>query len=429
VGVDFGTTNSAVAVATSDGPVLAGYATSHGDSDIFPSILDFERTRERVGTRVRVQAGHAAIEHYLASETRGRLIQSLKACLADRRFDGTTIYSRPYSLEDLVALIVRHLLAHASRSLGPIPRRAVIGRPVHFSVGHGPVDDDYASARLLDAVKRCGFDEVVFEYEPVAAAYTYERTLDRDELIMIGDFGGGTSDFCILRVGPSVRRRGRTPDDILGTAGVALAGDAFDREIVRHLVAPHLGSTSEYLSPPDKHLPIPAWPFERLERWHHVSFLNNRRDLARLEWLRQRALEPEKVQALIHLIEEDLGYQLHEAVRTTKFGLSLHQAAAFSFQCGAVSITETVQRCDFERYIAGELQMMGACVDGLLARSGVRARDIDRVFLTGGSSFVPAVRRIFTDRFGEDKITGGRELTSVATGLALRAAEQWPADR
>lgn len=426
VGVDFGTTNSAVATLAPAGPVLARYAAGDGVSDVFPSILNFERVREGLGTRVRVHAGQPAIDRYLQSETKGRLIQSLKACLADRRFDGTTIFSRPYSLEDLVALIVRHLLAQASRSVGPIPRRAVIGRPVHFSTRHGPVDDRRAAVRLLDAVKRCGFDEVVFEYEPVAAAYSYERTLVRDQLILIGDFGGGTSDFCILRVGPSVRRRGRRPEDIAGTAGVAVAGDAFDRQLVRHLVAPHLGLNSEYVSPPDKSLPIPAWPFERLERWHEVSFLNNGPDLSKLDGLRRRAVHPARLQALIHLVQEDLGYQLHESVRRTKFDLSVHDTAAFTFQCGAVTISETVRRRDFERWIAEELALISACVDGLLAASGLDAARIDRVFLTGGSSFVPAVRKILADRLGDDKITGGRELTSVATGLAVRAAEEWP---
>ena len=426
VGLDFGTTNSAVAVVGGDGPRLAEYSTADGWSDIFPSVLNFQRIAAAVGTRVRVSAGASAIARYLEEETRGRLIQSLKTCLADRRFDGTTIFGRPYLLEDLVALILRHLLRQASETLGPIPRRAVIGRPVHFSTGHGHADDSFAADRLMAAVRRCGFEEVVFEYEPVAAAYSYERTLDHDELILIGDFGGGTSDFCVLRVGPSARRERRGSNAILGTAGVAVAGDAFDRRIVRRLVAPRLGMDAEVLSPPDKRLPMPAWPYERLERWHHVSFLNNTRDLGKLDRLRQRALPPDGIEALIHLVQEDLGYQLHESVRRTKFGLSAHETAEFSFECGSIAIREQVQRRDFEQWIREELDLMARCVDRLLSSVGVPASAIDRVFLTGGSSFVPAVRRLLADRLGERKITtGGRELTSVATGLALRAAEEW----
>ena len=149
----------------------------------------------------------------------------------------------------MIALIVRHLLTDAHQSFGGIPSRVVVGRPVHFANGRDDSEDQFALARLLTAVKQCGFEDIVFEYEPVAAAYSYERGLEHDELILIGDFGGGTSDFSLLHVGPSIKRRGRTKDDILGSDGVAIAGDAFDRQIIRKLVAPRLGLGSEYLVP------------------------------------------------------------------------------------------------------------------------------------------------------------------------------------
>ena len=158
---------------------------------------------------------------------------------------------------------------------------------MHFSNAQNHEDDEFALGRLRNAIAQCGFTEIVFEYEPVAAAYSYEQTLDRDELILIGDFGGGTSDFSILRVGPTQLRRGRAREDIVGTDGVAVAGDAFDRQIIRKLVAPRLGLGSEFFSPPDKFLPIPSWPYERLERWHHLSFLNTAKNLEMLEQLRR----------------------------------------------------------------------------------------------------------------------------------------------
>jgi hypothetical chaperone protein len=432
IGLDFGTTNSAVATVSDSRAVLASYESAKGPTDTFPSILYFERVREGSVTRFASSAGPRAIERYLDAEDvehRGRLIQSLKAYLADRRFDSTGIFSKRYSLEEMIALIVQPLLAQAARTFGRIPARAMVGRPVHFSnvaPGRHAEDDTFALARLRAAVMRCGFEEVVFEYEPVAAAYSYERALDRDELILIGDFGGGTSDFSILHVGPSVRARGRSPKDILGNDGVAIAGDAFDKQIIRNLVAPRLGKGSEYLSPPHKMLPMPGWPYDRLERWHHVSFMNNTQDLDRLERLRRQASVPERIEALIHLINGELGYQLHEAVRKTKFELSRQEATEFSFRCAPVNVTKTVTRLEFEKWIQEELASIAACVDRLLGATGVAPKEIGHVFLTGGSSFVPAVRQIFIDRFGLEKITGGRELTSVATGLALRAAEQWP---
>jgi hypothetical chaperone protein len=231
----------------------------------------------------------------------------------------------------------------------------------------------------------------------------------------------------LLRVGPEVRRRGRTAKDLLGNSGVGLAGDAFDARIIRKLVSPALGSNSEARSM-NKLLPaVPAWIYANLERWHYLSFLrtNNVREI--LKSARIRALEPEKIQALIAIIDEDLGYQLHQAVQQLKFELSRSHAVEFRFHDSPhlpnIDLRIHVRRSEFESWISDDLQAIEVCVDALLRTSGVDARAVDRVFLTGGSSFVPAVRRIFASRFGEDRIRSGNEFTSVASGLALRAAE------
>jgi hypothetical chaperone protein len=429
VGLDFGTTNSAVAVVEADGPPhLATFSSATAPRRTFPSVLYFEPRRAGAARRPPALAGFPAIERYLASEAKGRFIQSLKAYLSDRTFEGTAIGTERYTLEKLIALIVRRMTEMLDGAAWA-PRRIILGRPVHFS---NPADHDldgFAAGRLLGAMRLAGFDEVVFEFEPVAAAYAYEARLQHDERILIGDFGGGTSDFTIVSVGPGIRRRGRRASDIIGTDGVAIAGDAFDKQIIRNLIAPRLGLGGEYLSPPNKLLPVPSWPYERLERWHHLSFLKSPQTLEMLERIQRTASTPERLQAFLLLIKGELGYQLHEAVQRTKFELSVGLSSEFVFACGPVTIRRGVTRADFERWIAGELGMMAACVDRLMAASGLADDDIDRVFLTGGSSFVPAVRRIFVQRFGGGKVTGGEELTSVATGLALRAREQWPPGR
>src|SRR3954451_22895192 len=422
VGVDFGTTNSAVAFVDGSGIAqLAQFAGPAGPRPTFPSVLYFEPKKPSV-------AGADAIERYIASEIKGRFIQSLKAYLADRSFEGTGIGTQHYTLEKLIALIGRHMSEQVAFPW-PAPRRIVLGRPVHFSNPPDAELDAFATERLLTAIRLAGFEEIVFEFEPVAAAYAYEARLERDERILIGDFGGATSDFTIVSVGPGVRRRGRRASDIIGTDGVPIAGDAFDKRIIRHLVAPRLGMGGEYLSPPDKFLPVPSWPYERLERWHYLSFLKSPSTLEMLERVRRTASTPERLEAFLLLIRHELGYQLHEAVQRTKFALSTSDTAEFAFESGPVTIRKHVTRADFEKWIAEEIAAMSGCVDRLMDASGLDGAGIDRVFLTGGSSFVPAGRQIFIERFGEDKVTGGEELTSVATGLALRAREQWPADR
>ena len=299
----------------------------------------------------------------------------------------------------------------------------MVGRPVRFVGADSEEDDDYAVSRLREAFKLAGFENVDFEMEPVAAAYAYESTLDHDELILIGDFGGGTSDFSLLQVGPGVRGRGRAKRSLLGNSGIGLAGDAFDARIVRKLVSPALGSES-YARSLNKILPaVPAWIYANLERWHYLSFLRTRNVMEILRSAHLRALEPEKIVALIALIEEDLGYQLHQAVQRVKFELSQSQSAEFHFRDGSMDLRIAVTRSEFEVWIEDELHAIEACIDSLLKTSGVAPAQVDRVFLTGGSSFVPSVRRIFTTRFGEDRIRSGNEFTSVAHGLALRAQE------
>jgi hypothetical chaperone protein len=247
--------------------------------------------------------------------------------------------------------------------------------------------------------------------------------VQRDELILVGDFGGGTSDFSILPVGPGTRSGASRSREILGNDGVAIAGDAFDRQIVRHLVAPALGFGSEYQAAPDKQLPIPNWPYASLEQWHSLSLINRPKVLQMLERLRPLALRPLAVDAFAYFIETDLGLRLHESVRALKIALSHSPSATFIFSCGPVTIERSVSRAEFESWIRAELDAMGASVDRLIAATGVRSDEIDRVFLTGGSALVPAVRRLFEERFGAGKIAGGSEFTSVASGLALRALE------
>ena len=425
VGIDFGTTNSSVALRTEDQQVR--FATfSSGGSELlsFRSVLYFELFTSASGIkRTHSLSGPAAIERYLEADEKGRLVQSLKSHLASRMLTGTEVFGRRHKLEELISRMLSDLRKQAERQFERPIRSAMIGRPVRFVGAETTEDDDFAVARLREAFGLAGFEHVDFEMEPVAAARSYESTLDHDELILIGDFGGGTSDFSLLHVGPGVRRRGRTPQDLLGTSGVGFAGDSFDARLVRKLVSPALGSDSEARSL-NKLLPaVPAWIYGNLERWHYLSFLrtNNVREI--LKSARARALEPEKIEALIAVIDEDLGYQLHQSVQRVKFELSQSDAAEFRFSSASMDLRIPVTRGSFELWIDQDLRAIERCIDSLLHSAGIHPREVDRVFLTGGTSFVPAVRRIFAARFGEDRIRGGNEFTSVAHGLAMRAAE------
>lgn len=432
LGLDFGTTNSAIARAGADGVVLAHFPAAGRTTETFRSVLYFDPDELGPDRRPLAIAGPGAIEQYLAADGQGRLLQSLKSYLASRLFKSTQVYGRMYTLEGLIGLIARDLNQGARSQLGDGPTRVVVGRPVRFAgarddddgagTGGDGEDEVYALARLRQALSLGGFTEIEFEYEPVAAAYHYESRLRRDELVLIADFGGGTSDFCLMRVGPGVRARGRTRDDILGTEGVPLAGDAFDSRIIRHVVAPLLGRGTHYLSQ-GKRMPVPPWLYSRLERWHHMSFLKSRETMQLLSDIERGAEHPARITALIHLIDKDLGYRLYQAVEQVKVALSQHEQSRLEFQDGPLRIDQVVTRADFETWILPEREAITAAVERLLTRTGITPAQVDAVFVTGGSSLVPSVRRLFTDRFGEDRLRSGGELISVASGLALRAQD------
>src|SRR6202451_1350157 len=423
IGIDFGTTNSSIAcVGCSDGVQLAKFPYLGGLTDAYRSLLYLQQTKVGGANILKSWTGPEGIEQYLSADVKGRLIQSLKSFLSTRTLSGTEVFGRRYTLEDLIARILRDLREKAEHQFGTTIESALVGRPVHFVGVESAEDDKYAEGRLRSAFELAGYESVEFEMEPVAAAHYYESKLDHDELILIGDFGGGTSDFSLVHVGPTVRRRGRALGDIVGNAGVGIAGDSFDAKIIRHLVSPALGAGSQLRSL-GKILTVPAWVYIRLERWHHLSLLRAKDVLNMLKGVHAQSLEPEKIGALIHFIKEDLGFHLHRAVQKVKCDLSNGPVAKFQFSDGFVDLKAAVERVSFEAWIFVELGQIARCIDSLLNSSGILPKDVDMVFLTGGSSFVPAVRRIFETRFGEKRIRGGNEFTSVARGLALKAMD------
>jgi hypothetical chaperone protein len=415
IGLDFGTTNSAIATVAGGAPRLATFADGAERATTFRSVLYVDAETSEGGESLRVSAGPAAIRDYLATGQRGRLIQSIKAHLGSRLFTTTNLFGVQYRLEDLIGLLLRELRAAAEATLGDLGHAVVCGRPARFSGAESAEDDALAEARLRSALWVAGFDDVVFEYEPVAAALGYRARLDHEELVLIADFGGGTSDFSLVRLSPSRA-------DIVGVDGVAVAGDAFDARMIRRLAAPGLGLGAEYRTAFGRVLPVPLWLYERVERWDQLSFLKTRETSELLARLEHEALEPAKIAALRHLVDDELGFQLHAAVEATKHALSTSAEAAFAFRDAPIELDATVRRRAMDGWIAGELQAIARTVDALVERHGVRPADVDTVFLTGGSAFVPAVRDIFAARFGAGRLRGGEELTTVATGLAIRAA-------
>jgi hypothetical chaperone protein len=421
IGLDFGTTNSAIAVADArKEATLAHFANGSDYTSSFRSILYFPAKDRTSTVKAETKAGPEAISSYLEADSKGRLILSIKSYLGSPLFTSTQINGRSYTLEDLIAIILRRLRTAVIEQFSISATSVVIGRPVRFAGAENEADETLALNRLRSAADRAGFSEVTFELEPVAAAYQYETQLDHDELVLIGDFGGGTSDFTLAHLGPSRKQTGKNP--VVGTSGVAIAGDTFDSRIMMNMVAPKLGLGSHYVSL-GKELPVPVWLYSQLSSWHRTFLLKDPKTMAVLREVKNQASEPGKVAALIQIISENLGYALYRAVESTKVELTENEIADFLFTHGSVNIKDTLERWRFESWIQEDIQNIATCVKSLFTQHNVNYGDVGSVFLTGGSSFVPYVRRFFAKTFGSHKLKGGEELTTVAKGLALRALE------
>jgi hypothetical chaperone protein len=400
VGIDFGTTNSAVAISDDAGNVEL---VPLDGAKYWRTVLYFEPGG-------RLTAGAPAIARYLETGGEGRLVQSIKSHLASASFSRTQILGRRWALDDMIAAFLRLVRAAASRDLGT---RCVVGRPVRYWGADSEEDDARAIGRMRDAMGKAGFTDVVFEYEPVGAAASYATRLDREELIVVADYGGGTTDFSVIRVGGG-------PAKVLATGGIGISGDAFDARVIDAVVAPALGRGSRYVTDEmGGEAPVPAWLYNSLRRWHLLSFLKEESTQKLLVRVKEGAREPEKLERLAQLVDEDLGLPLHQAVEGAKVRLS--NVAADRVTLRAIELDLPIARADFETWIAEDLDTIDRVLEDVLARAGVT--QIDRVFATGGTSLVPAVRDRLIKRFGADKLVGGEELTSVAVGLAARARQ------
>lgn len=420
IGIDFGTTNTVVAVAHADGrsEVLSFDAPS-GDITAFRSTLGFQIHQARDGQppeRV-VTAGPWAIEAYVEDPLETRFIQSFKTFAASAAFTETVIDNRRYKFEDLLSAFLFQVRSHGGEAMAELPPRVIVGRPVTFA--GGAPDEQLALSRYETAFARLGFDDIRYAHEPVGAAFFFARNLTEDATVLVADFGGGTSDFSIVRF--EVAAEGLR-SEALARSGVGVAGDAFDYRIIDNLVSPELGKGGVYHSF-GKTLPIPQRYYAAFARWDQLALLRASRDMKDIRNLGRTAVERDKLERLIEVLDDNHGYGLYQAVSRLKFALSQDAEATFSFVAGSVKIEKTVTRAEFEGWIAPELTAIDAAVSQAMDASGLSADQIDRVFLTGGTSFVPAVRDIFHRRFGPEKIETGGEFESIASGLALIGRE------
>jgi hypothetical chaperone protein len=413
-GLDFGTSNSAIGVVRDKTAVLAPLEAS---STLIPSAVFFDYE-----DKDRVRFGNEAISAYVG-QSEGRLMRALKSILGSPLIDEeTSLGGRKVPLREVVEIFVRHLKQKAEAFAGHEITAVVHGRPVRFVDG-----DDKADARaqeVLEAIaRRVGFREVAFVYEPIAAAHHYGRTVQSEELVLIADIGGGTSDFSVVRVGPRHSERAeRGPAersrDVLATAGVRVGGTDFDAALSLAAVMPLLGLGTLLI---EKNLPMPNALYHELAAWPTINFAytyKNERQLAELVSL---ACEPGKVERLLNVVRRRLGHRLAFAVEDAKIALSAEERAAVPLAFLEAGLAITATRVDFDRAIEARIDRLYKAASNCIAAAGLGPAAIDTVFLTGGSSRVPAVRAAIGRAAPSARLAGDSDLLSVALGLTQMA--------
>ncbi len=440
VGFDFGTSNSAIAVREpgADAPRLLHLDTSRPESTLVPTLLYIERDgavhlgQGAINAFVRLEAGREIVRQQVAVEREidtvfgretvrlnidvgqpGRFFQSLKSVLASSSYQGTDTFGQFRTIEELIALFLREMRERAEEQIGGPIGRATIGRPVHWAENDAD-GDALALARMGTALKMAGFTEVDFVPEPIAAGLHFGSILGEPKHVIVFDFGGGTLDVTVMRIGGGAR-------EVLSTAGIPLGGNTIDEDIMDRRLIKYFG---EDLRWGEQKLPMPRHIMEAVRRWYTIPILNDVRVLNFLDGLTHQTdrAAQRQVRALVALVRGNHGWPLFREVERAKIGLSRHDREQVAFFEEAIAIHEPITRKEFDALIGARVRQAERCLDGALNAAGLTAAQIDAVLRTGGSSTIPRFQRLLIEKFGEEKLRFQDAFTSVATGLALSAA-------
>lgn len=411
-GLDFGTSNSAIGVVDAERRIAL--APVEGKDVLIPSAIFFD-----FAERDAAQFGRLAIESYIGQHE-GRLMRALKSVLGSSLIDEqTALRTKRIALVEVVELFVRHLKAKGEAALGRPLDNVVHGRPVRFVD-----DDDAADAKAEATLKRiahsAGFSDVTFVYEPIAAAYHYEEMTNREEVILVADIGGGTSDFTIVRIGPERRHIEDRRADILANSGVHVGGTDFDRHLSFDAVMPLLGLGTLLTQ---KDLPMPRGLYVDLATWATINFTYKPKTVRDIHQLYDQAMEPEKVGRLVKTADNHLGHRIAFAVEDGKIALSSAETTRIGLEFIEPGLAAPTSREQMDGAIDRDVSRLTGAIWDCLADAGLNANAIETVFVTGGTARVPAVKAAIARALPKARAAQGDDFLSVALGLT-RAAER-----
>jgi len=412
-GIDFGTSNSAIGIAKNGCPQLL--ALENGEPTL-PSALFFNFDEKTISF------GRVAIDDYIDGEY-GRFMRSLKSILGTSLANQEThVNQRQVSYSEIIGEFIAEIKRRAESQLNESLDRVVMGRPVHFVDGDKKADDN-AQNTLADICRAIGFKDIKFQFEPIAAALDYEQDLTQEELSLIIDIGGGTSDFTIIRLSPENRKKINRYQDILATTGVHIGGNDFDRRFNLAKTMPALGMHSLMKGP--KRLEVPPSPYYDLATWHLIHNQYQRSNIHNMESLRMRAEQPELIARMIKLLKNQDGHRLIGRIEACKIELASMIESQLNLDFIEQGLQLNCHREEFDNATTREVEAIAKTIQESLTIAQINAQQISSVFLTGGTTGLPSIRKVVKDVFPSCQLVEGDRFGSVATGLTLDAMRQF----
>lgn len=407
--IDFGTSNSAACVGASGHP--ARLVALEGDRETLPTAVFFNADEHSVAY------GRQAIAEYQAGYG-GRLLRSLKSLLGSELINETTIIEgQPVAYRDIISRFLAHLKRTAEATAGEPLTRVVLGRPVHF-VDDNPERDQLAERTLMEVAEAVGFRDVRFQYEPIAAALDYERTLARDTVVLVADIGGGTSDFSVVRLGPERAGALDRSGDVLANGGVHIAGTDFDQYLSMRSAMTCLG-----LGAPGRNgKQVPSQIYFELSTWHQINFLYTRKALASAQTLDIFYDQPVHHQRLMKVLREREGHRIAGLVEDAKVAVADGGTTRLTLDFVEDDLGVDIDGELLSRAISAGIARIVQTAQDTVAAAGLQADQVDAIYFTGGSTGIRALRDALAEAFGRAESVNGDPFASVARGLGVYAS-------
>jgi len=408
-GIDFGTTNSALSIFDEEKKEIVSTIS-------IPSLIYFKHALTSADDDNYV-VGEQAIEEYLNDGMRGRFIKSIKQILSRTTFTETRIQNKRYNASDLVTLILKDLKLTADKIIGFDCKKAVIGRPVFFD-DDNTQKDTLAQTRLKKASENAGFSDVRFQFEPIGAAFAYEKTISKKEKVLVADLGGGTTDFTYLILDPEKVGAKDRKNDMIASGGIYIGGDSLDSAFMWEKGTPYFGKNTKYEATRGQILNVPKSLFANICSWDKMNFFNGQKIQKDIEDYYYFSGNDRKFKNLITLIENNLGYSVFQSIEKTKIELSDNQSSTFKYNNLGIEIDEKITIEDYDSVIDKDVQRISDYLDTFMLSNNIKPNDIDCLFMTGGTSMVKAIQSLFRNKFPHIPVNSGDNFKSVAKGLA-----------